>query len=270
MNALTIITRDALPPGRARLIALNRRLADADRALATLVNGRDRLRSELSRADNARNELDSMIAEDASSLVGKLRSGASWALSHFGSPRAMNLLASLSESHLQNEVGSKALAAIEAEISVAEREVADLKALRPDAILAVMKEASAGYVADLDNLADDLRQTMTILSGLDRITATPTGEWSPNQRVVVTLPSIGGLPETIVISPTSEIEKARSIWAAYAQELEHDALAKVGDHLKFPSVDPHADAGLVPYETLHPAERRIVDLENAGTRLGVN
>jgi hypothetical protein len=65
MNALAIIPRDALPPARAQLVDLNRRITDSERHLSTLCNGRDRLRSELSRADSAKNELDVLISDDA-------------------------------------------------------------------------------------------------------------------------------------------------------------------------------------------------------------
>jgi hypothetical protein len=60
MNALALLTsRDGAPPARASLISLNERIAAAEKHLGVLINGRDRLRAELSRADTARNELDS-------------------------------------------------------------------------------------------------------------------------------------------------------------------------------------------------------------------
>src|ERR1700677_3823340 len=126
MGALTLV-QPGLPPGRRALVALNKRIGDAESQLERLVRGRDQLRAELSRADIAKVELDTLISEDATSLAAKLRSGASWALAHFGSARAQNLVASLSESQVQLGVGTKALAAIEAEIPVSQREVSDLK-----------------------------------------------------------------------------------------------------------------------------------------------
>jgi hypothetical protein len=258
MGALAIIPSSSLPPARATLVALNRRLADADRALATLVTGRDRLRSELGRADVARNELDSMIAEDASSLVGKLRSGANWALSHFGSPRAMNLLASLSESHLQNEVGSKALAAIEAEIAVAEREVADLRLRKPDLVRAVLLESADGFKDDLATAIDDLRAMMVVLAALDKITARSDGHWSPNERVVVEIPALAGLQAQAVVVPSASIETALRVWGKYSQALGDNPLASA-DEMKFPPVNPHADDGMISYDRLTSTERSLVD-----------
>ena len=76
MNALALLTsRDGAPPARAALLDLNAKIERAERQLDTLIGGRDRLRSELGRADTAKIELETLITEDASSLVGKLRSG---------------------------------------------------------------------------------------------------------------------------------------------------------------------------------------------------
>jgi hypothetical protein len=85
MNALTLV-RTVLPPARAALVSLNARTERAERQLSTLCDGRDRLRSECGRADSAKIELESLITEDASTLVGKLKAGVGWALSSFGSP----------------------------------------------------------------------------------------------------------------------------------------------------------------------------------------
>jgi hypothetical protein len=265
-GVLSIIQGGSLPPARARLVDLHRRIIDSEKHLSTLCNGRDRLRSELSRADSARNELDSLVMEDASSLVGKLRSGANWALSTFGSARALNLVAALSESRVQQEVGSKALAAVSEEIAVLERELADLQGRKQDAILSVLREASAGYVADVAAIADELRQVLSIISGLDKLTAKPTGEWLPDRRVVVTIPSVGGIPETAIVAPASTIERAQNIWREFAAELDADPLATV-EHLEFPIVSGHEDDGKIIYSELSRAERQNRDLEHAlGTK----
>jgi hypothetical protein len=263
MNALALLTsRDGAPPARAALLDLNAKIERAERQLDTLIGGRDRLRSELGRADTAKIELETLITEDASSLVGKLRSGVSWALSSLGSPRAMTLVAQLSESRVQHDIGAKALAEIEADIAVSEREISDMKGRKNDAIIAVMREASAGFVADLAILADDLRQLLVTLAALDRLTARSNGDWSPTERVVVTLPSVGGVPEQVVIAPNSSIEKAKATWLDFAAELEKRPLANV-EKIKFPHVLGNEDDGRTVYADLSRVERQLIDLERA-------
>jgi hypothetical protein len=106
MGALALIPNGAPPPARAALVDLNKRITNAEAKLDRLVQNLDRLRSELSRADSAKGELEFLITEDASSLVGKMKAGVSWALSNLGSPRAMTLVAQLSESRIQHEIGA--------------------------------------------------------------------------------------------------------------------------------------------------------------------
>jgi hypothetical protein len=170
--------------------------------------------------------------------------------SSLGSPRAMTLVAQLCESRIQHDIGAKALAEIEADIAVSEREISDMKGRKNDAILSVMKEASAGFVADLAILADDLRQLLVTLPAVDRLTARSTGDWSPTERVVVTLPSVGGVPEQVVVAPNSAIEKAKTIWAGFAAELS-------------PHVIGNEDDGKTTYAELSRVERQAIDLAHA-------
>jgi cell division protein FtsB len=262
MGALALIPSTGLPPARARLVNLTRRISDAEAQLDRLTRGRDQLRAELSRADIAKVELDSLISEDASSLVGKLRSGASWALAHFGSARAQNLVASLSESQVQLGVGTKALTAIEAEIAVSEREVADLKSGKADLVRAVLLESAGGFRSDLATSIENLRESMAILAALGRITARSDGSFTSNDRVVVEIPALGGLPAQAVSVPESSIATALRVWGKYSQTLGDNPLSSA-DEMKFPPVNPHADEGLVLYDRLTATERNRVDQDRA-------
>jgi hypothetical protein len=178
----------------------------------------------------------------------------------------MNLVASLAESRVQHEVGAKALAEIGVEAQQIERDVADLKARRPDAVRAAMIEASDGFRADLLIAIDDLRQVMTILAALDRITARSDGSWSPNERIAVEVPALGTMPAQPVVAPNSCIERARSAWSEFAAELEENPLASVED-LRFPHVLGNEDDGRTVYADLSRVERQAIDLERAS---GVN
>jgi hypothetical protein len=216
----------------------------------------------LARADIAKVELDTLISEDASSLAAKLRSGASWALAHFGSARAQNLVASLSESQVQLGVGTKALTAIEAEIAVSERAVSDLKSGKADLVRGVLLESAGGFRADLETAISDLREAMAVLGALDRLTARTDGSFSPNERIVVEVPALGGLPAQAVSVPESSIATALRVWGKYSQTLGDNPLSSA-DEMKFPPVNPHADEGLVLYDRLTATERNRVDQDRA-------
>ena len=258
MNALTILTPAGLPPARARLVDLNRRISDAERHLDTLQRGRTALASELAKAVEAKAELQSLVDNDAVRLVDRLRSGGQWLLSSFGSARARELSASLVESRLAAQVGEKALSSVGEEIAELERQVADLKQSKAQAVRAVLVEVASGYRADLNSIADEMRQLMVILSSLDKFTAVPDGEYRPDRRITVTIPAFGGLREQVVVAPTTATAKARNIWSAFAAELDKDPLATV-EHLEFPHVVGDEDIGKIVYHELSPTERHQVD-----------
>jgi hypothetical protein len=259
MGALALIAPDNVPRARKALISLNEKIVDAERRLRTLQNGRDALASELGRAASAKKELAELVDVDAVKLLDRLRNGTQWALSAFGNSRAKELSVALSESRLQSAVGERALEAVAEEIATLERDLADLKARKPDVIRAVMIEAAVGFHTDLAILIDDLRQTMVVLAALDVLTARTNGEWVPEKRVVVTLPSFGGGPETAIVAPAAAIKKAQAVWGGFASELEKDALANV-ENLEFPHVSGSEDDGKIVYHEMSPTERRQVDL----------
>jgi cell division protein FtsB len=258
MNALAIIHSNGLPPARGRLVNLTRRISDAESQLERLTRGRDQLRAELARADIAKVELDTLISEDASSLAAKLRSGASWALAHFGTARAQNLVASLSESQVQLGVGTKALASIESEIEVAQREVSDLRAGKEDAVRAVLLEASAGFREEVDAAITDLRESLTIVAALERVVARSDGSYSPNERIAIEIPAIGGRPAEAVVVPEASIVAGANVWGKYAETLGENPLSSI-DEVLFPRVNPHADDGTILYDRMTTTERKAVD-----------
>jgi hypothetical protein len=259
MGALALLTPDNVPPARRALISLNDKIVDAERRLRTLQNGRDALASELGRAASAKAELAELVDNDAIRLVDRLRNGAQWALSAFGSARARELSASMAESRIQAAVGERALESVIEECATLERDLSELKARKPDVIRAVLIEAAVGFHTDLAILIDDLRQVLTILAALDAITARSNGEWRPDPRVVVTMPPVGGGPETAIVAPAAAIKKAKAVWAGFASALEKDALANV-ENLEFPRVSGEEDAGKISYHEMSPTERRQVDL----------
>jgi hypothetical protein len=262
MGALSLVPTGALPPARAQLVDITRRIVAAESQLDRLTRGRDQLRAELSRADSARSAIDAMAAEDAASLSSRLRSGASWALSHFGSLRAMSMVAQLSESGFQRQVGEKALAAIEAEIAVAERELADMKTQKQEATRATLIEAGGEFRFDVQTALEHAREALVALVALDRITSRSDGSFESYKRIVIEVPSIGGLPAQAIVIPEASVVAATNVWAKYAQTLGDSPLASA-DKILFPPVNPHADAGLISYDRLSATERKAVDQNRA-------
>jgi hypothetical protein len=265
MGALAIIPSTGLPPARARLVDLNKRISAAEKRLATLQSGKAALSAELGRAAEAKLELQTIVDDDALKLVDRLRSGGQWLLSSFGgNSRARELSAALSESRIQAQVGEKALSSVGEEIAVLEREVADLRLQKPDATRAVLVEVAEGYRADVNAVADDLRQLLTILGGLDKITAKTPGDFIPDRdrRTVVTIPAVGGMGESVVVAPASAVERAQNIWLALSAALDKDALATI-EHLKFPHVSGTEDSSTTVYADYSRAERHQIDLARA-------
>jgi hypothetical protein len=258
VNALTILTPAGLPPCRARLVDITRRIRDAERHLDTLQRGKVALASELGRAAEAKAELAELVDNDAVRLVDRLRSGGQWLLSSFGNARARELSASLSESRIQAAVGEKALASVTEEIAELGRSIAEMQSAKAELVRGVLIESASGFREDLATAIENLREAMTVLCALDRITARSDGSYAPNKRVVVEIPAFGGLPAQAVVVPEPSVAAALRVWGKYSQTLGDNPLASA-DEMKFPSVDPHADDGLVSYDLLSPTERNRVD-----------
>jgi chaperonin cofactor prefoldin len=263
MGALTILPGNGAPPARSQLVALAARIDRAEREAGKIRSGRAKLRDQLELVDGARNELESLIARDSITLVDRIKNSVDWALSGFGGPRATRIAESLAASRLQNEIGSKAAAELDAEIERLEAELESLRSQKAAAVKAVLVESAEGLLNDLATAVSQLRDTMTALAALDRITARSNGEWSPNaSRVAVRLPAIGGLGEQAVVVSATAINVAVETWRRFAEAVDRDPMTRADDFLNF-----DADAGgveIVPYEALSPIERRQVDARAAG------
>jgi hypothetical protein len=235
-----------LPPGRRALVALQDRIERLSSDMEKLKAGKTRLADQMELVDSAKHELESLIAQDSFTLIDRIKNSVDFALSGFGGHRAVKIAESLAASQLQHSVGAKAAAEIDSQIERLESEIAEARGLKDAAIRNVLIEASAG--------------------GLDRVTAKSTGEWEPNRRVVVTIPSVGGVPEQVVAAPASTLERAKNIWRDFAAELDADPLATV-ESLQFPHVHGTEDSATTVYADYSRAERHQIDLEHAlGTK----
>jgi hypothetical protein len=246
MNALTIFTPgNGVPVARRALCDLNEKIARRSADLERLRAGRRKLAEELEVVQGAQNELAALVDADAHSLIERIKSGIDHALHGVGGRRAQDLAASLAASSIQNQVGEKASAELDSQI-------------------AALVEVAEGYRADLASVADELRQLLVVLGSLDRIVVKPTGEFIPDRdrRIVVTLPAIAGVPETIVAAPASTIDRAQRIWRDFASELDSDPLATV-ETLVFPHVSGTEDSTTTVYADYSSAERHQIDLERA-------
>jgi cell division protein FtsB len=262
MNALIPFAGNGMPPARRSLIDLNAKIADAEKRLDVLQAGKARLEAELARASDAKAELAALVDDDARSLLDRVRSGGQWLLSSFGSHRARELAAQLSASRIEASIGEKALASIAEEEADLERQISELKARRPDAINAVLIEVADGFRTDLLLAIDDLKNSLVILAGMDSVVARGDGSYAPDKRLVIEIPSAGGLAAQPLIAPAASIKNAESIWREFAADLARDPLADV-EALKFPHVHGNEDSGNVVYSSLSRVERQIVDSEHA-------
>jgi hypothetical protein len=261
MGALTLFKTNngnGVPASRRALVDLMDEIARRSAELEKLQAGRRRLQDQLELVDGAKHELEAEIAKDSRALVDSVKHSVSWALSAFGGPRATKIAESLAASRLQIAIGDKAAVELDSEIARLGAELDALRAQKPAHIRSVMIEAAAGYRSDLTEIADDLRQVLAILGALDKLTAAPTGEFSPDRRIVVQLPAIGGLAEQVVVAPHSAIEKAKAVWARFATELDADAMASVSS-LEFSHVAGSEDDGRILYTEFTATERRRVD-----------
>jgi hypothetical protein len=261
MGALAIFKNggNGVPASRRGLIDLVDLIDRRSDDLVKLQAGRRRLQDELELVDGARNELESIVAQESHTLVDRIKSATDWALSACGGPRATRISESLAASRLQKTIGDRAAVELDAEISSLTVELETLHAQKPAAIHACMVESAQGYRADLASIADDLRQTLSILAALDAITSAPSGDWVPQRRVVVELPNVGGMAAQAVVAPHSAIERATAIWSGFALELDADPMATIAS-LEFPHVSGDEDDGKILYTEYTATERRRQDV----------
>jgi hypothetical protein len=258
MSALIPVVGNGLPPSRRALVDLDKRVRAAERRLATLRSGKAAPASELGRAAEAKSELNDLVAADAVRLVDRLRSGGQFLLSSFGNSRAKELSASLSSSRLQAAVGEKALASVSEEIADLERSIADMMRARAEATRAVLIESAGGFRTEFLTAIENLRDAMTTLEALDRVTTIKDGHYRPTDRVVVEVPAFGSLPEQAIVSPEACIERAEGISRDYSIELESNPLADI-ENLHFPPVNGNEDEGRILYDQMTRTERNAVD-----------
>jgi hypothetical protein len=259
VNALTVIQPGNVPVARRALADLQVRIERLSADVEKLKAGRRRLAEQMELVTGARNELESLIAQDSISLVDRIKNSVDWAFSGFGGPRATKIAESLAASRLQHTIGQRAKGEIESEIERLEAERDSLLARKPDAIAQAMREAAAGILADDDSIVDHLREVMVQLRGLEvalNVERLPT-------RTVATLPDfrfVDGLPEMAIPAPKLEVEKAADAWRQFARDLADDAMASA-DRIAFPPVNPNADDNVAIYSELSAPERRRVDMK---------
>jgi hypothetical protein len=243
-----------LTPARAKLARHAAWISHVEAELARLTAGKARLETEIAKANAARDDLEARVNEDAASLVDRIRGGLEWALSTFGGPQVLSLDARLVASRHHAAVASKALVATIEEIGRVEAVLARLRERKSAMVAGATREAAAGLFEDYAIASECLRESMIRLAALENFHGVER-----QGRVVAALPDFDWTtgPDRPVVAPAREIAKAKEVWARFAEALENDPRAPA-DLLAFPAVDPAADNN-IPYENLHPLERRIVD-----------
>jgi hypothetical protein len=265
MNGLALFQgKSNVPAARRGLIDLLGVIDRRSDELVTLQAGRRRLADQMEMVDSAKRELEASIAQESRTLVDHVKNSVSWTLSAFGGPRATRISESLAASQLQVSIGGQAATELDAEIERLKAELEALHAEKPHHVKAVLIEVAAGYRSDLQGIADDLRQSLAILGGLDKLIAAPTGDFAPGRRLVVELPSVGGMAAQTIVAPDSAVKNAMELWSEFSLELDADPLAPVSG-LQFPNVTGDEDSGRIVYSDLSESERRRVDILAANT-----
>jgi hypothetical protein len=264
MGALAIFQSNGVPPARRALIDLNEKIDRRADELVALQAGRRRLKDQLELVDGAKRELEAEVAKDSRALVDSVKNSLNWALSAFGGQKASRIADSIQASRLQIEIGDRAATEIDSEIERLKVELDVLRAEKQHHVKAVLVEVAAGYRSDVNAIVDDLRQMLTVLGSLDKLTAAPSGEYSPGRRLVVEIPSVGGMAAQTIVAPLSAVEKAMGVWSEFALELDADPMATISS-LEFPHVTGDEDAGRIVYAELSASERHRVDVLAANT-----
>jgi hypothetical protein len=258
VNALTLIQGGSLPPARARLVDVTRRISDAERHLRTLQTGKAALEREAGRVSAAKAELAQLVDADAQSLVDRLRSGANWALSAITQARTHSVAAQLSQSRVEASVAEAALKSVAEEVAKIERSISEMQEQKQDAVRATLIESAGGFRYDLQTALEHVREALVALVAMDRITSRSDGSYQPNERVVIEIPPICGLPAQAIVAPDASIASAQNVWEKYSQTVAENPLASV-DGILFPAVNPNADDGRVTYDKLTRTEKARVD-----------
>jgi hypothetical protein len=260
MGALAIFKNggNGVPAARRGLIDLVEKIDRRSDELVKLQAGRRRLQDQLELVDGAKRELEAEVAKNSRALVDSVKNSLNWALSTFGGQKASRIAEGLAASSLQHEIATKTAGELDSEIERLEAELEALRAQKPAAIHAVMVEVASGYRSDLRDLASEMRGLITVLVALDQITAEPNGEFAPGRRVVVEIPSVGGMAAQTVAAPIAAVARAKEIWSEFALELDSDEMSTI-ESLRFPEVSGEEDSGRIIYSDLSPQERSRVD-----------
>jgi hypothetical protein len=224
--------------------------------LALARTNKATLEGQISKAHAAKARVNEIVDADAASLVERMRRGLEWTLSSIKGIDRADVDARIAGSQHQIEVAERAFASIDREIARSEVELQTLQENKPAFVAAAAREAADGFYADYATAADNLREIMTQLAGLDAALGAPR----PG-RLVAVLPDLAGssgLDELPVLAPPGAIADAAAVWRKFVEALAADPRAPVS-MLEFAPVDPIAPDHSC-YHEKHPLERRVIDV----------
>jgi hypothetical protein len=156
------------PPARAKLARHTAWIKSVEGDLAKLIDGNAKLEIDLGKADGARRQLETLVNDDAASLVTRIKSGLAWTLSSFGGSQALSLDAKLAASKYQSAVAERALSQTHDEIARVEAQLVVLRERKAFLVAAAVREAAAGLFEDYSAAANALREATIRLTAMEQ------------------------------------------------------------------------------------------------------
>jgi hypothetical protein len=259
INLSDVVGESGEPSARAALLHVHSALVGTEGDIERVLTGRQKLSAETDKVAEARQDLNARIADEASSLVEKMRRGIDWTLSQFGSVSTLNFAARLSASSLQSEIAAVALAETAEELARLEAKRERLLVARAGIVREVVRESLLnGLIEDFADTIAALRDGMTRLTALSRFLEPQSHDYRPNaSRVAVVLPDYtdpDGQRDQAVVATAAAISKIESVLNAFAEALLLDPRAPVPELEVDTLDDPDT-----PYHALSPAERAQID-----------
>jgi len=218
-----------LPPSRAvlaRFQAWQKQVADD---VARLRAGRDNLRAALAEAERDASHYQRLIERDAATLADKVREGASWALSSFGSGEVADLAVRLHGSRHQEQIARAALTAIEPDLA-SKFALARGLAARHDEFMAdaLAEQAEASIRLEYDAAVKALSRTIGKARGL----GANAGSFAFTVPELTFLPG-RHTPDRRVSISADEIGAAAKLWRKLRDAWSKDPRSPPADYLKF-------------------------------------
>ena len=216
-----------LPPCRAALARYLSYRGQISADITRLEAGRDRLITELARADTAKAQAEEAFEAEAVTLADRVASGLDEVFSAFtGKPKPAP----------DSRLTRAALTKLEAELASKQALADRLQDRYLEHVHAALREKGADLAAEYARIIDELRNHICKMHSLDVACGGP-----PKRQIAASLPGFGGSTRPRQIMPSDHaIGVGVQSWKALGRGWAEDAKAPARKFLKFLQRDPEA------------------------------